>query len=252
MSKYACLARNSERAISAEEAFFKYGKDRVYYCPNSGCRAEMVLCSRNGEKYHYFRSLKNAHCSDCFVKNSREDKKGGQLYLGDRFSPTSFLQSLVNENHSSNNRGYTKKKNVSDYKRPVTVKLKVKTIDELYHYCIERNIFDSAGGTIIGKLLLDERSSSFHEDSLSGIHLVKCEFRRYNQDDNLLYFKISDNRDIRVYIDDANLYKEIKKICFEAKDKCRLLLFGHWKKDKMNLYAKKQIKLLMAERIGMS
>lgn len=100
MSKYACLARNSERAITAEEAFFKYGKDRVYYCPNSGCRAEMVLCSRNGEKYHYFRSLKNAYCSDCFVKNSREDKKGGQLYLGDRFSPTSFLQSLSNGNHS--------------------------------------------------------------------------------------------------------------------------------------------------------
>lgn len=172
--------------------------------------------------------------------------------MGDRFSPTSFLQSLSNGNHSSNNRGYTKKKNVSDYKGSVTVESKVKTVGELYHYCLERNISDSVGDTTIGDLLLDERSSFFHEDSLSGIHLVKCEFRWYNPKENLLYFKISDNRDVRVYIDDANLYKEIKKICFEAKDKCRLLLFGHWKKDKMNLYSKKQIKLLMAERIGMS
>lgn len=245
MSKYACLARNSERAITAEEAFFKYGKDRVYYCPNRECRAEMVLCSRNGEKHHYFRSLKNAHCSDCFVKNSREDKKGGQLYLGDRFSPTSFLQSLSNGNHSSNNRGYTKKKNVSDYKGSVTVESKVKTIGELYHYCLERNISDSVGDTTIGDLLLDERSSSFHENSLSGIHLVKCEFRWYNQNENLLYFKIPDNRDVRVYIADANLYKETKNICFEAKDKCRILLFGHWEKDKMELHSKKQIKVLI-------
>lgn len=243
MSKYACLTKNSERAISAGEAFYRYGKTCVYYCPNRKCRAKMVLCSRNGEKHHYFRALKNAHCTGCFVKNSPGEKKERQLYLGEQFSLTSFLQSMLNENYSSNDRGYTKKQKFPVSKEKIKAESKVKTINDLYHYCIKHNSSNSAGDTAIRGLLLDEQSSFSDENSLSGIHLVKCEFHRYDKGNKLLYFKITDNISIQIYINDIDLYSKIKQICFIAKNNnSKLLVFGNLKNRKMILYSIKQIK----------
>lgn len=66
MSFEAFLDFNKTCLISAEDAFYKFGKEKHrYFCPNKKCSSKMILISYDGEKTLFCSIIKISQYIRC-------------------------------------------------------------------------------------------------------------------------------------------------------------------------------------------
>ena len=250
MSLEAFLDFNKTCLISAEDAFYKFGKEtHSYFCPNKNCSAKMTLKSYDGKKKHYFAALeKFPHIENCRfkVKNFKfEDFNESNFSIEKIFNRISQSENEIKININTNIKD--KNNNTSEEKVLDTIK----TLNQLYFMCLSLDVNDKYNDIKIWKILLDDRSESFYVNGIyNGIRLIKCKYKRYNREEKKIYLKTYGDFDVAIYIKSDTLFKNIKDLMFNNSklNKLEYVILGNWEKQGKYMVAEvnseKQYKML--------
>lgn len=232
MSFKAFLDFNKTCLISAEDAFYKFGKEKhSYFCPNKKCSAKMILKSYDGEKKHFFASIPSfPHVKNCVFSMTEfreEDFNEADFSLENVFNKIAKIN--VESKKSKNNNNQSNYKNNS-----CEIVLKtIKTLNQLVSMCLTYDVTDNYNGEKIWRILLDERSEQFYINGVyKGIRLIKCTYHRYDSSQNTIYLKSCGGYDIAIHIKSNELYSTIKGIMYDSKHKKQeYIILGNWEKQ---------------------
>jgi hypothetical protein len=182
MSFRALLNYNDKNEISAEKAFYQYGKKRIYFCPDRNCKAKMILKSYDGESIHYFAALKNEHIEGCTIAKYGITKSE---FNESSFDFESFYTSISTIQKNTNN---CKGRICAENRNNQVILKQIRTVRQLYCLCYSSTIGDTYNNIKIEDILYDERTCYFSSKQLSGIRLVKCKSYKYDSTEQIFYF----------------------------------------------------------------
>jgi hypothetical protein len=217
--------RDKERRdiILASEAL-EENRDKSFYCPNPLCNSKLFVCAGDGSRKAYFRATKSAykHIANCPYANSSVAFDDNKFNQSD-FSFENAMKNLLVENYS--------KPPTRDSKR------------------------SSYGDEKIGRMILDDRTAYCYPKGVFGFKIIEScvKGRFYDNDKNEIYLVApvaNPNYHFILSISDINLYKKIRNMVFENKDKF-IIVAGEWKASNLGydyfetrIYSDKQISIL--------
>lgn len=229
MSFEAFLDFNKTCLISAEDAFYKFGKEKYrYFCPNKKCSAKMILKSYDGEKKHFFASIPSfPHVKNCVFSMTefrKEDFNEADFSLVNIFNKIAHINAKSKKSKNNNNQNNNKNNSCE-----IVLKT-IKTLNQLVSMCLTYDVTDEYNGIKIWRMLLDERSENFYKNGIyAGVRLIKCIYHRYDSSQNKIYLKSCGDYDIAIHIKTDELYSKIKGIMYESRQKNqKYIIFGNW------------------------
>ncbi|EAH1469974.1 hypothetical protein D4264_15480, partial [Listeria monocytogenes] len=169
--------RNESSVIFAKDAQEKHRKVR-YYCPNIDCPAELYICSLDGEKEAYFSANSSIkHIDGCWGASKNSKIKLNE-YTEELFEFEDALTNLmkpVSTSKKDSERQEGKTHGTGDSKlKPL------RTIHQIYEMCKLNHIKDTYNGTLIGYMLLDNRSEYLYSKGIYGFKIVECTRQKPN------------------------------------------------------------------------
>ena len=222
--------RDKERRdlILASEAL-EENRDKSFYCPNPLCNSKLFVCAGDGSRKAYFRATKSAykHIANCPYANSSvafDDNKFNEL----NFSFENAMQNLLVKKNPKNSSGNSKKSSYGEY-----YNLTLSTIKQIYSICKRFPPNYSYGNEKIGRMILDDRTAYWYPKGVFGFKIIEScvKGRFYDNDKNEIYLVApiaNPNYHFILSIPDINLYRKIRNMVFENKDKF-IIVAGDWK-----------------------
>ena len=223
MANHAYRDKERRDIILASEAL-EENRDKSFYCPNPLCNSKLFVCAGDGSRKAYFRATKSAykHIANCPYANSSVAFDDNKFNQSD-FSFENAMKNLLVENYS--------KPPTRDSKR------------------------SSYGDEKIGRMILDDRTAYCYPKGVFGFKIIEScvKGRFYDSDKNEIYLVApvaNPNYHFILSISDINLYKKIRNMVFENKDKF-IIVAGEWKASNLGydyfetrIYSDKQISIL--------
>ncbi|HFT5906684.1 TPA: hypothetical protein ACGRLI_001907 [Listeria monocytogenes] len=226
--------RNESSVIFAKDAQEKHRKVR-YYCPNIDCPAELYICSLDGEKEAYFSANSSIKHIDGFWGASKNSKIKLNEYTEELFEFEDALTNLmkpVSTSKKDSERQEGKTHGTGDSKlKPL------RTIHQIYEMCKLNHIKDTYNGTLIGYMLLDNRSEYLYSKGIYGFKIVECTRQKpnfYNNEKKELF--LGAPKDIHKFklilqFENLTLFTKLKNSYYSNRD-ATVIVAGNWSYSK--------------------
>ena len=250
MANYAYRDKERKHIILASEAL-EEDRHKSFYCPNPLCNSKLFVCAVDGSRKAHFRATKSAykHIANCPYANSSvvfDDHKFNQS----NFSFENAIQNLLVKNNSKSAMSAFKSSSCDEH-----TNYTLRTIKQIYYMCKQFPPNYSYGNEKIGRMILDDRTAYWYPKGVFGLKIIEScvKGRFYDNDKNEIYLVApiaNPNYHFILSIPDINLYRKIRNMVFENKDKF-IIVAGEWKLSdfrhdyfKTTIYNKKQIAIL--------
>lgn len=250
MANHAYRDKERREIILASEAL-EENRDKSFYCPNPLCNSKLFICAVDGSRKAYFRATKSAykHIANCPYANSSvvfDDNKFNQS----NFSFENAIQDLLIKNNSKTIKSESKSSTLGEHANHT-----LRTIKQIYSMCKQFPPNYSYGNEKIGRMILDDRTTYWYPKGVFGFKIIEScvKGRFYDNDKNEIYLVApiaNPNYHFILSIPDINLYRKIRNMVFENKDKF-IIVAGDWKASNLGygyfettIYTDKQISIL--------
>lgn len=250
MANYAYRDKERRDIILASEAL-EEDRDKSFYCPNPLCNSKLFICAVDGSRKAYFRATKSAykHIANCPYANS------SVVFDDNRFNQSNFsfenaIQDLLIKNNSKTIKSESKSSTLGEHANHT-----LRTIKQIYSMCKQFPPNYSYGNEKIGRMILDDRTTYWYPKGVFGFKIIEScvKGRFYDNDKNEIYLVApiaNPNYHFILSIPDINLYRKIRNMVFENKDKF-IIVAGDWKASNLGygyfettIYTDKQISIL--------
>ena len=250
MANYAYRDKERRDIILASEAL-EENRDKSFYCPYPLCNSKLFVCAGDGSRKAYFRATKSAykHIANCPYANSSVVFDDNKFNQSDFLFENAMQDLLVANNSNPSNRN----SKISSYGKHDNHTLS--TLKQIYSMCKQFPPNYSYGNEKIGRMILDDRTAYWYPNGVFGFKIIEScvKGRFYDNDKNEIYLVApiaNPNYHFILSIPDINLYRKIRNMVFENKDKF-IIVAGEWKLSdfrhdyfKTTIYNKKQIAIL--------
>ncbi|HCJ4447966.1 TPA: hypothetical protein NR419_002753 [Listeria innocua] len=226
--------RSENGVILAKDAQEKHRKVR-YYCPNPDCPAELYICSLDGEKDAYFSANSSIkHIDQCWGAFKNNKIKLNE-YTEELFE---FEDALINlMKPISTSKKDSKGKNGKAHDAGDSKLKPLRTIQQIYEMCKLNHIKDTYIGTLIGYMLLDNRSEYLYSKGIYGFKLVECTRQKpnfYNNEKKELFLVAP--KDIHKFklilqFENLTLFTKLKNSYYSNRD-ATVIVAGNWSYSK--------------------
>lgn len=250
MANYAFRDKERRDIILASEAV-EEDRDKSFYCPNPLCNSKLFICAIDGSRKAYFRATKSAykHIDNCPYANSSvvfDVNKFNQL----NFSFENAIQDLLVKKNSKSSTREPKRFSYGEHDNQT-----ISTIKQIYSMCKQFPPNYSYGNEKIGRMILDDRTAYWYPKGVFGFKIIEScvKGRLYDNDKNKIYLVApiaNPNYNFILSIPDISLYRKIRNMVFENKDKL-IIVAGEWKSSNLGydyvetiIYSDKQISIL--------
>ena len=250
MANHAYRDKERRDLILASEAL-EENRDKYFYCPNSLCNSKLFVCAGDGSRKAYFRATKSAykHIANCPYANSSvvfDDNEFNEL----NFSFESVMQNLLVKKNSKPSPKDSKRSSYGNHDNHT-----LRTIKQIYSMCKQFPPNYSYGDEKIGRMILDDRTAYWYPKGVFGFKIIEScvKGRFYDSDKNEIYLVApvaNPNYHFILSIPDINLYRKIRNMVFENKDKF-IIVAGDWKPSNLGydyfetmIYGDRQISIL--------
>ena len=250
MANYAYRDKERRQIILANEAL-EEDRNKSFYCPNPRCNSKLFICAVDGSRKAYFRATKSAykHIDNCPYANSSVtfDEK---IFNQSNFSFENAIQNLLVENNSKPVMSDSKSTSCGEHINHTLI-----TIRQIYSMCKQFPPNYSYGNEKIGKMILDDRTEYWYPKGVFGFKIIEScvKGRFYDNDKNEIYLVApiaNPNYHFILSIPDINLYRKIRNMVFENKDKF-IIVAGQWNSSKADgrtiksiIHSNKQITII--------
>ena len=212
MANYAYRDKERKHIILASEAL-EEDRHKSFYCPNPLCNSKLFVCAVDGSRKAHFRATKSAY-----------DHKFNQS----NFSFENAIQNLLVKNNSKSAMSAFKSSSCDEH-----TNYTLRTIKQIYYMCKQFPPNYSYGNEKIGRMILDDRTAYWYPKGVFGFKIIEScvKGRFYDSDKNEIYLVApvaNPNYHFILSISDINLYKKIRNMVFENKDKF-IIVAGDWK-----------------------
>ena len=250
MANYAYRDKERRHIILANEAL-EEDRNKSFYCPNPRCNSKLFICAVDGCRKAYFRATKSAynHIANCPYANSAVIFDDNE-YNRATFSFENAIQNLLVENNSKPVMSDSKSTSCGEH-----INHTLRTIRQIYSMCKQFPPNYSYGNEKIGKMILDDRTAYWYPKGVFGFKIIEScvNGRFYDNDKNEIYLVApiaNPNYHFILSIPDINLYRKIRNMVFENKDKF-IIVAGQWNSSKADertiksiIYSNKQITII--------
>ncbi|MDU1127733.1 hypothetical protein [Veillonella sp.] len=250
MANYAYRDKERRYIILANEAL-EEDRNKSFYCPNPRCNSKLFICAVDGCRKTYFRATKSAykHIANCPYANSAVIFDDNE-YNRATFSFENAIQNLLVENNSKPVMSDSKSTSCGEY-----INHTLRTIRQIYSMCKQFPPNYSYGNEKIGKMILDDRTAYWYPKGVFGFKIIEScvNGRFYDNDKNEIYLVApiaNPNYHFILSIPDINLYRKIRNMVFENKDKF-IIVAGQWNSSKADgrtiksiIHSNKQITII--------
>jgi len=250
LANHAYRDKERREIILASEAL-EENRDKSFYCPNPLCNSKLFICAVDGSRKAYFRATKSAykHIANCPYANSSvvfDDNKFNQS----NFSFENAIQDLLIKNNSKTIKSESKSSTLGEHANHI-----LRTIKQIYSMCKQFSPNYSYGNEKIGRMILDDRTTYWYPKGVFGFKIIEScvKGRFYDNDKNEIYLVApiaNPNYHFILSIPDINLYRKIRNMVFENKDKF-IIVAGDWNASNIGydyfettIYTDKQISIL--------
>ncbi len=235
MSNIALIKKsyNQPNYITAKEAI-KGDNNKIYYCPNNKCNAELYICSRNGTKYPYFSANHKYKKHIKFCPYSSWNLKGFKL---NEYNEESFVFENAIKNICSNNEIYRREKG----------KKVINTLHQIYCLTLSYDLSHKYGETLIKEMIVDDRTEFLYTKFIKGYKLVYTNCSNIKIKEKTLIFSLFNKFDFEVKIYNENNFNDIKQGIENNKKRGFLFagrLYQTDNKISSSLKTKKQYKII--------
>jgi hypothetical protein len=250
LANYAYRDKERRQIILANEAL-EEDRNKSFYCPNPRCNSKLFICAVDGSRKAYFRATKSAykHIDNCPYANSSVtfDEK---IFNQSNFSFENAIQNLLVENNSKPVMSDSKSTSCGEH-----INHTLRTIRHIYSMCKQFPPNYSYGNEKIGKMILDDRTEYWYPKGVFGFKIIEScvNGRFYDNDKNEIYLVApiaNPNYHFILSIPDINLYRKIRNMVFENKDKF-IIVAGQWNSSKADgrtiksiIHSNKQITII--------
>lgn len=250
MANYAYRDKERRDIILASDAL-EEDRDKSFYCPNPLCNSKLFICAVDGSRKAYFRATKSAykHIANCPYANSVvvfNDNEFNPLY----FSFENAMQDLLFKNNSKPSKRGFKRSNYGEHTNNT-----LSTIKQIYSMCKQFPPNYLYGNEKIGRMILDDRTAYWYPKGVFGFKIIEsCVKGRFYDNAKYEIYLVAPtanpNYHFILSIPDINLYRKIRNMVFENKDKF-IIVAGEWKSSNLGydyfvttIYSDKQISIL--------
>ena len=250
MANYAYKDKERRHIILANEAL-EEDRNKFFYCPNPLCNSKLFICAVDGSRKAHFRATKSAyrHIANCPYANSAVIFDDNEFNRA-TFSFENAIQNLLVKNNSKPVMIDSKSTSCGEHTNHT-----LRTIRQIYSMCKQFPPNYSYGNERIGKMILDDRTAYWYPRGVFGFKIIEScvNGRFYDNDKNEIYLVApiaNPNYNFILSIPDINLYRKIRNMVFENKDKL-IIVAGEWESSnlgydyfKTTIYSDKQISIL--------
>ena len=250
MANYAYRDKERRHIILANEAL-EEDRNKSFYCPNPRCNSKLFICAVDGFRKAYFRATKSAyrHIANCPYANSAVIFDDNE-YNRATFSFENAIQNLLVENNSKPVMSDSKSTSCGEH-----INHTLRTIRQIYSMCKQFPPNYSYGNEKIGRMILDDRTAYWYPKGVFGFKIIEScvKGRFYDNDKNEIYLVApiaNPNYHFILSIPDINLYRKIRNMVFENKDKF-IIVAGQWNSSKADgrtiksiIHSNKQITII--------
>ena len=228
MANYAYRDKERKHIILASKAL-EEDRHKSFYCPNPLCNSKLFICAVDCSRKAHFRATKSTykHIANCPYANSSivfDDNKFNQS----NFSFENAMQNLLVKNNSKSAMSASKGASCEEH-----TNYTLRTIKQIYSMCKQFPPNYSYGNEKIGRMILDDRTAYCYPKGVFGLKIIEScvKGRFYDNDKNEIYLVApiaNPNYHFILSIPDINLYRKIRNMVFENKDKF-IIVAGEWK-----------------------
>lgn len=250
MANYAYRDKERRDIILASEAL-EEDRDKSFYCPNPLCNSKLFICAVDGSRKAHFRATKSAykHITNCPYANSAVIINDNE-FNSSNFSFENAIQNLLSKKNSKPSKSGPKRSSYGEHENHT-----LSTIKQIYSMCKQFPPNYSYGNEKIGRMILDDRTAYWYPKGVFGFKIIEScvKGRFYDNDKNEIYLVApiaNPNYHFILSISDMNLYRKIRNMVFENKDKF-IIVAGDWKASYLGygyfettIYSDKQISIL--------
>ena len=250
MANHAYRDKERRDIILASEAL-EENRDKSFYCPYPLCNSKLFVCAGDGSRKAYFRATKSAykHIANCPYANSSVVFDDNKFNQSDFLFENAMQDLLVANNSNPSNRN----SKISSYGKHDNHTLS--TLKQIYSMCKQFPPNYSYGNEKIGRMILDDRTAYWYPKGVFGFKIIESciKGRFYDNEKNEIYLVApvaNPNYHFILSIPDINLYRTIRNMVFENKDKL-IIVAGEWNLSKEDrriitsiIYSNKQITII--------
>ena len=250
MANHAYRDKERRDIILASEAL-EENRDKSFYCPYPLCNSKLFVCAGDGSRKAYFRATKSAykHIANCPYANSSVAFDDNKFNQSDFLFENAIQDLLVANNSNPSNRD----SKISSYGKHDNHTLS--TLKQIYSMCKQFPPNYSYGNEKIGRMILDDRTAYWYPKGVFGFKIIESciKGRFYDNEKNEIYLVApvaNPNYHFILSIPDINLYRTIRNMVFENKDKL-IIVAGEWNLSKEDrriitsiIYSNKQITII--------
>lgn len=231
MAKYAYTDKERKQRIYATDAI-QEDRDKIFYCPNPNCTAELHICAVDGSKNAYFRATKSKfpHISNCpFGSNVVNFNR-------DQFDESNFIFESALDNLFTAIKENSKKCCQSNgHKVGEVKKHPPRTLMQIYSLCKSYDVKDKYANKEISEMILDDRTAYRYPRGCFGHKIIEANVNG----------KIYDNKSKQIYLvapidskkysfilqfEDEILYKSIRNEIYNNSNKL-IIVAGKWERS---------------------
>ena len=250
MANHAYRDKERRDIILASEAL-EENRDKSFYCPYPLCNSKLFVCAGDGSRKAYFRATKSAykHIANCPYANSSVVFDDNKFNQSDFLFENAMQDLLVANNSNPSNRD----SKISSYGKHDNHTLS--TLKQIYSMCKQFPPNYSYGNEKIGRMILDDRTAYWYPKGVFGFKIIESciKGRFYDNEKNEIYLVApvaNPNYHFILSIPDINLYRTIRNMVFENKNKL-IIVAGEWNLSKEDrriirsiIYSNKQITII--------
>lgn len=227
MSKYAYRDEKRKNIIYSTDAV-KEDRDKVFFCPNPNCTAQLYICAVDGSRSAYFSATKDKfqHTSNCPFGSSKMNFNENE-YDQTQFVFDVAMDSLCTANESRNNSNTQTKHNEGEAKKHPP-----RTLRQIYSMCKNYPVEYKYGNKEIGEMLLDDRSESKYQSKWTGNRIIEAMPKGwfYDKERKQIYLvsPIGNQKcSFTLSFSDDKIYYDIQSEIYNNKDKT-IVVAGNW------------------------
>ncbi len=227
MAKYAFRDYERKNIIYSKDAV-KEDRNKVFFCPNPNCKAQLYVCAIDGSRNAYFSAtkVKYPHVLRCPFGSSNEE------FDEDQFDKTQFIFDDAMDNLYTVTTTSKKSNMPGEHNKGEVKKHPPRTLRQIYSMCKSYPVKATYGNKEIGEMILDDRSEYRYPKGCFGNKIIEAvvKSRFYDNEKKHIYLSAPINSQKYSFIlcfSDENTYRDIRDEIYNNKDKI-IVVAGKW------------------------
>ena len=249
MAKYAFRDANRKNVVYATSAM-REDRDKIFFCPNPACTAQLCICAIDGSRDAYFRATKPGfpHIPGCSF-GSKETDFDKNKFSEEEFVFDNAIDSLCVVTDKRGKSCVSSGHNTGKVKKHPP-----RTLRQIYSLCKSYPITDTYNDKKLGEMILDDRSIKWYPKGCFGYKIIEAIVKGKIYDDikRQIYLKApitSKKYSIVLQFEDDILYKDIRTEIYNNSNKI-IVIAGKWEKSasynyfQTKMYGRKQLTVI--------